>query len=189
MRVLWKTRIRFVNGERQVQGAKVPYPDKMERVMSERVSSIKPNVARTIRCGCPLTGAAKSFPATTCVWGGNSSESSMFLVVYRETLFNQTISGQRACRHSTNGRSCMARAIHRGHQASRQASGRYIESLWRQQSVASWDRSGQKSRDGSQLTQKSSTRLHDSCGRPVLIAVHTYAHLHTFMHACSDTQK
>lgn len=35
----------------------------------------------------------------------------------------------------------------------KQSSGRHIESLWRQQSEASWDQSGQKSRDERQLTQ------------------------------------
>lgn len=62
-----------------------------------------------------------------------------------------------------------------------QASGRHVESLWRQQSDDSWDQSGQKSRDERQLTLKSSSRLHDSCGNQ---SWYTYKHTNTLMYAC-----
>ncbi|KAL6458993.1 hypothetical protein MHYP_G00324650 [Metynnis hypsauchen] len=42
------------------------------------------------------------------------------------------------------------------------ALGKHIESLWRQQSEASWDTRGQKMGDERQLTLESNSRLHDS---------------------------
>lgn len=63
-----------------------------------------------------------------------------------------------------------------------QASGRHIESLWRQQSDASWDQSGQKNGDERQLTLKSSSRPYDSCGNQSWY-ICTHTHPHAFMHA------